>query len=111
MPTTSRPAEIEVPEEVPSSEPSLEEVAVPVALGVDTQDVELFASAATEPVEEVLSVTESAVDVQTELKPLQPEPLAPSLMIEDSDPLGLSSVDEGFGSGRGAFYGTHAGSR
>jgi CheY-like chemotaxis protein len=62
--TSSQSVEIEVPEEVTSSEPVAAEVAAPVALGVDTQDVELFPPAATESVEEVLSVTEEVVNVQ-----------------------------------------------
>lgn len=99
MPAASRSAwEIEVPVELPSPEPISVGVSPPLALGVDTEDAELLAPAAIEPVAEVASVTESVVNFHFETRP--PEP-APSLMIEDSDPLGLLAVDGGLGAGGG----------
>ena len=97
MPAASRSAwEIEVPVELPSPEPVSAGISPPLALGVDTEDAELLAPAAIEPVAEVASVTESVVNFHPETRP--PEP-APSLMIEDSDPLGLSAVDGGLDTG------------
>jgi len=99
MPAASRSAwEIEVPVELPSPEPVSAGISPPLALGVDTEDAELLAPAAIEPVAEAASVTESVVNFHAETRP--PEP-APSLMIEDSDPLGLLAVDGGLGAGGG----------
>jgi len=97
MPTTSRAVDIEVPVELPSTEAISVEVAAPIALGVDAQDAEVLAPAASEAAEEVVSVTEPEVNVQAAIQPPEPEISAPSLMIEDSDPLGL--LDGGLGTG------------
>jgi len=97
MPMTSRSIDIEVPVELPSAEATPVEVAAPIALGIDAQDAELLAPTAGEPVEEVVSVTEPEVNVQAALHPPEPEISTPSLMIEDSDPLGL--LDGGPGTG------------
>ena len=99
MPTTSREVDIELPVELPSSEAEAAsaEVAAPIALGIDAQDAELLAPTASELVEEVVSVTEPEVNVQAALHPPEPEISTPSLMIEDSDPLGL--LDGGPGTG------------
>jgi CheY-like chemotaxis protein len=97
MPTTSRAVDIEVPVELASTEATSVEVAAPIALGVDAQDAEVLAPAASEAAEEVVSVTEPEVNVQAAIPPLEPEISAPSLMIEDSDPLGL--LDGGLGTG------------
>jgi CheY-like chemotaxis protein len=98
MPTTSRAVDIEVPVEPPAAELATEEVAAPIALGVDVQDAELLAPTASEPVEEAVSVTEPIVNPPAEIRPPEPESSLPSsLMIEDSDPLGLLAVDGGVG--------------
>lgn len=94
MPATSRAVGIEVPVELPSAEVSSVEVAAPIALGVDAQDAELLAPTASEPVEEVVSVTETVVDIEAAVQPPEPQSSAPSLVIEDSDPLGLLAVDD-----------------
>ncbi|HEU0005892.1 MAG TPA: response regulator [Terriglobia bacterium] len=99
MPMTSRSVEIEVPVELPSFEPAPVEVTAPIALGVDREDVDLIVPASTEPVEEVVSVTETAVNLQAAVRSPEPESSAPSLVIEDSDPLGLLAVDAGVGTG------------
>lgn len=97
MPAASRSEwETEVQVELPSPEPVSAGVSTPVALGVETEDAELLAPAATEPVAEVVSITENVVSVQAETRPPEPEP---SLMIEDSDPLGLFAVDGGLDTG------------
>jgi len=88
--------ETEVPVELFFPEPVSAGVSTPVALGVDTEDAELLAPAATEPLAEVVSITENVVYVQAETRPPDPEP---SLMIEDSDPLGLFAADGGLGTG------------
>jgi CheY-like chemotaxis protein len=98
MPATSRAVGIEVPVELPLAEVSSVEVAAPIALGVDAQDAELLAPTASEPVEEVVSVTETVVDIEAAVQPPEPQSSAPSLVIEDSDPLGLLAVD-GLGTG------------
>jgi CheY-like chemotaxis protein len=99
MPTTSREVDIKLPVELPSSEAEAAsaELAAPIALGVDAQDAELLAPTASELVEEVVSVTEPEVNIQAALQPPRPEISTPSLMIEDSDPLGL--LDGGLGIG------------
>ena len=97
--TTSRSFEIEVPVELPSFEPAPVEVTAPIALGVDREDVDLIVPASTEPVEEVVSVIETAVNLQAAVPSPEPESSAPSLVIEDSDPLGLLAVDGGVGTG------------
>ena len=94
MPATSRAVGIEVPVELPSAEVSSVEVAAPIALGVDAQDAELLAPTASEPVEEVVSFTETVVDIEAAVQPPEPQSSAPSLVIEDSDPLGLLAVDD-----------------
>ncbi|MGH9428838.1 MAG: response regulator [Terriglobia bacterium] len=99
MPATSRSVEIEVPVELPAGEPAPVELPAPVALGVDLQDVELVAPGVTEPLVEVVSVTENTVSVQAETQPPEPEPPASSLMIEESDPLGLLAVEGSLGTG------------
>jgi len=96
MPMTSRAIDIEVPVELPSAEATPVEVAAPTALGVDAQDAELLAPTASEPVEEVVSVTEPEVNVQAIQLP-EPEIAVPSLTIEESDPLGL--LDGALGTG------------
>jgi DNA-binding response OmpR family regulator len=57
MPTTSREIDIELP----ASDVAPAEVATPIALGVDAQDVEVSVPAATAPPEEVVAVTENVV--------------------------------------------------
>jgi len=99
MPMTSRSVEIEVPVELPSFEPAPVELTAPIALGVDTEDVDLIAPASTEPVEEVVSAIETVVNVQAKIQSPEPESSAPSLVIEDSDPLGLLAVDGGVSTG------------
>ena len=96
MPMTSRAIDIEVPVELPSAEATPVEVAAPIALGIDAQDAELLAPTASEPVEEVVSVTEPEVNVQAIQLP-EPEIAVPSLTIEESDPLGL--LDGALGAG------------
>jgi len=101
MPATSRAVDIEVPVELPAAEvePPVE-VAAPIALGVDLQDAELLAPTASEPVEEAISVTEPVVNPPAAIRPPEYESTLPSsLMIEDSDPLGLLAVDGGVGTG------------
>jgi CheY-like chemotaxis protein len=97
MPTTSRAVDIELPVELASTEATSVEVVAPIALGVDAQDAEVLAPAASEAAEEVVSVTEPEVNVQAAIRPPEPEIYAASLMIEDSDPLGL--LDSGLGTG------------
>jgi CheY-like chemotaxis protein len=100
MPTTSRAVDIEVPVELPAAELAPEEVAAPIALGVDVQDAELLAPTASEPVEEAISVAEPVVTHTASAQPLGYESSLPSsLMIEDADPLGLLGVDGGAGTG------------
>ena len=97
MPMTSRSIDIEVPVELPSAEATPVEVAAPTALGVDAQDAELLAPTASEPVEEVVAVTEPEVNVQATIQLPEPEIAVPSLTIEESDPLGL--LDGALGTG------------
>ncbi|MSO23824.1 MAG: response regulator [Acidobacteria bacterium] len=98
MPAASRSEwETEVPVELPFPEPVSAGVSTSVALGIDTEDAELLAPAETEPVAEAVSITGNVFNVQAETR--QPEP-EPSLMIEDSDPLGLPAVDGGLDTGR-----------
>jgi CheY-like chemotaxis protein len=97
MPTTSRAVDIELPVELASTEATSVEVVAPIALGVDAQDAEVLAPAASEAAEEVVSVTEPEVNVQAAIRPPEPEIYAASLMIEDSDPLGL--LDSGLSTG------------
>jgi CheY-like chemotaxis protein len=110
MPATSRGVDIEVPVELPATEVEPpEEVAAPIALGVDLQDAELLAPTASQPVkeaisvtepEEAMSVTEPVVNPPAAIRPPEYESSLPSsLMIEDSDPLGLLAVDGGAGTG------------
>jgi CheY-like chemotaxis protein len=100
MPMTSRATDIEVPVELPSAEATPVEVAAPTALGVDAQDAELLAPTASEPVEEVVAVTEPEVNVQATIQLPEPEIAVPSLTIEDSDPLGLLDGVVGTGAER-----------
>jgi CheY-like chemotaxis protein len=99
MPTTSREVDIELPVELPSSksEAAIAEVAAPIALGVDAHDVEVSAPLATAPPEEVVAATENRVTFQTEPRLPEPEAQVASLMIEESDPLGLLAVDSVLG--------------
>jgi len=95
MPATSRSAwETEVQVELPSPEPVSAGVSAPVALGVDTEDAELLAPAAIEPVAELFAPVETVLEERIETKPA-----AQFLMIEESDPLGLLAVDGGLGTG------------
>ena len=99
MPIASPSVEVEVPVEEPSSEPERVDLP-PMALGVDTEDVGLTAaSTPSEPVAEVTSATQTLVDVQPESRTYEPLPPAPSLLIEESDPLGLLAA-ESLGAGR-----------
>lgn len=100
MPTTSREVDMEVTVELPSAEATPVELAAPTALGVDAQDAELLAPTASEPVEEVVSVTEPEVNVQATIQLREPEIAMPSLTIEDSDPLGLLDGTLGTGGER-----------
>ena len=98
MPIASPSVEVEVPVEEPSSEPERVDLP-PMALGVDSEDVGLTASTPPEPVAEVTSVTQTLVEVQAESRTYEPLPPAPSLLIEESDPLGLLAP-ESLGAGR-----------
>ena len=97
MPTASREVDMEVTVELPSAEATPVELSAPTAWGVDVQDAELLAPTASEPVEEVVSVTEPEVNVQATIQLREPEIAVPSLTIEDSDPLGL--LDGALGTG------------
>jgi hypothetical protein len=84
--------------ELPAAELAPVDFAAPIALGVDVQDAGLLAPTASEPVEEAVSVTEPIFNPPAEVRPREPESSLPSsLMIEDSDPLGLLTVDGGVG--------------
>ena len=92
MPISTGSVEVDVPVEPPSYEPEPVELAAPMALGVDTEDVDL-ASVPLEPVVEVTSVTHTLVDGEAESRTYEPLPPAPSFLIEESDPLGLLAVE------------------
>jgi CheY-like chemotaxis protein len=98
MPMASPSVEVEVPAEQSSPEPEGVDLP-PMALGVDTEDVDLTASTPPESVAEVTSVTQPLADVRTESRTCEPLPPAPSLLIEESDPLGLLAA-ESLGAGR-----------
>jgi len=97
MPATPQVDEVEMPMEMPPFETASVDLAVaPVALGVDTEEVELLSSAAFAP--DATLDTESLATPSAKSKP--PEPVA-SPVIEESDPLGLLAGDVGLGPGGG----------
>jgi CheY-like chemotaxis protein len=99
MPTTPRSVDIEVPVDLPSPELAPAELAAPIALGVDAEDSELLTPTRAEPAEELVSVTETVVNVEAVAQSPELQSFAPSLVIEDSDPLGLFAVDGSVGTG------------
>jgi len=82
MPIASESVEVDIPAEPPSYEPEPVELAAPRALGVDAEEV-VLASVPPEPV----------AQVQAGSRTYEPLPPAPSLLIEESDPLGLLAVE------------------
>src|SRR5262249_24118479 len=99
MPITPQSLDIELSDELASLEPSPVAKPTPMALGVDVHDLAGPSPTAPDPVAETSSVVDDLTVAEIAPPRLpEPETSAPSLMIEESDPLGLLS-GEGLDSG------------